>query len=79
MDEVIEEGSTVIIDPRDKELRVGKCYLIQNSDGEATVKAYFRSPARFEPLSSNKDHKGWLVSDHEFMILGRVVLKIQPL
>ena len=79
MDKVIEDGSHIVVDPRDKELRDGKSYLIQNGEGEATVKAYFRNPPRFEPLSSNADHKGWLVSDQDFIILGRVVLKVQPL
>lgn len=79
MDKVIEDGSHIVIDPRQKELREGKCYLIQNTDGEATVKAYYRSPPRFEPLSSNPDHKGWAVADHDFIVLGRVVLKVQPL
>jgi SOS-response transcriptional repressor LexA len=79
MDKLIPEGGHIVIDPRDKELRDGKVYLIQNSDGEATVKAYFRSPARFEPVSSNPEHKGWLVSDCEFIVLGRVTMKIEPL
>ena len=79
MDKIIEDGSHIVIDPRQKELRDGKCYLIQNSEGEATVKAYYRSPARFEPVSNNPEHKGWLVSEHDFMILGRVVLKVQSL
>lgn len=79
MDKVISEGSHIVIDPRDKELRVGKSYLIQNGDGEATVKAYFRDPPRFEPLSNNPDHKGWEIADQDFVILGRVVLKIEPL
>lgn len=79
MDKVIEDGSHVVIDPREKELRDGKIYLIQNADGEATVKAYFRNPPRFEPLSNNPDHKGWQMADHDFVILGRVVLKIQPM
>lgn len=79
MDKVIEDGSHIVIDPRDKELRNGKSYLIQNGDCEATVKAYFRDPPRFEPLSNNPDHRGWSVADHDFVILGRVVMKIQPL
>lgn len=79
MDRVIEDGSHIVIDPREKELRDGKIYLIQNGEAECTVKAYFRSPARFEPMSNNPDHKGWLVADHDFVILGRVVLKIQPM
>lgn len=79
MNLLIEDGSHAVIDPRQKELRDGKCYLIQNTEGEATIKAYYRSPPRFEPLSTNPDHKGWLVAEHDFIVLGRVVLKVQSL
>lgn len=79
MDKVIADGSHIVIDPRSKELRDSKLYLIQNTDGEATVKCYYRSPPRFEPLSHNPAHKGWLVSEHDFAVLGRVVLKVEPL
>lgn len=79
MDQLIKDGGHIVVDPRQKELRDGKVYLIQNNQGEATVKAYFRSPSRFEPLSSNPEHKGWLVSECEFIVLGRVVLKVEPL
>lgn len=79
MNKVIADGSHIVVDPRDKELREGKTYLIQNGDGEATVKAYFRNPPRFEPLSTNPEHKGWLTADRDFIILGRVVLKIQDM
>lgn len=79
MDELIPDGGHIIVDPRQKELRDSKVYLIQNQDGEATVKAYYRSPARFEPVSRNPDHKGWLVSDCDFIVLGRVVMKVEAL
>lgn len=79
MNQLIQDGGHIVIDPRQKELRDGKVYLIQNDRGETTVKAYFRSPARFEPMSDNTEHKGWLVSDREFIVLGRVVLKVEPL
>lgn len=79
MDQLIKDGGHIIVDPRQKELRDGKVYLIQNENGEATVKAYFRSPARFEPLSNNPDHKGWLVSDCDFIVLGRVVMRVEPI
>lgn len=79
MDKLIQDGGHIIVDPRQKELRDGKVYLIQNPDGEATVKAYFRSPPRFEPVSTNTDHKGWLVSECEFIVLGRVVMRVEPL
>lgn len=77
MNLLIPDGGHIIVDPRDKELRNGKAYLIQNTDGEATVKLYRRDPARFEPASSNKDHKGWLASDRDFAVLGRVVMKVE--
>lgn len=79
MDLLIEDGGYVVVDPRQKELRDGKCYLIQNAAMEATVKCYRRSPARFEPVSSNPDHKGWLVSEVDFIVLGRIVWKAEPL
>lgn len=79
MDRLIPDGGHIIIDPRQKELRDGKVYLIQNAEAEVTVKAYFRSPPRFEPVSSNTDHQGWLVSDRDFIVLGRVVKKVEDL
>lgn len=79
MNLLIEDGGFVVVDPLEKELRDGKCYLIQNSDAEATVKCYRRSPARFEPMSTNPDHQGWLVSEVDFVVLGRVVWKGAPL
>lgn len=79
MNLLIEDGGYVVIDPRQKELRPGRCYLVQNHEGEATVKCYQRTPPRFEPVSDNPIHKGWLVSDIDFMVLGRVVWKGEPL
>lgn len=79
MDKLIRDGGHIIVDPRQKELRDGKAYLIQNGDGEATVKAYFRNPARFEPVSNNPDHQGWPVSECDFIVLGRVVMKVEAL
>lgn len=79
MDLLIEDGGYAIVDPRQKELRDGKCYLIQNTEGEAMVKCYRRSPARFEPVSSNPEHKGWPVAEMDFIVLGRVVWAAQPL
>ena len=79
MDVLIPDGGYVIVDPRDKELRDGKCYLIQNEDTEATVKRYRRTPARFEPVSRNPEHKGWAAAEVNFIVLGRVVLAVQSL
>lgn len=79
MDKLVQDGGYIVVDPRQKELRDSRVYLIQNPDGEATVKAYYRTPARFEPMSTNPEHEGWPVSDRELIVLGRVVWKGGPL
>jgi SOS-response transcriptional repressor LexA len=75
MDLLIEDGGWIVVDPDDKVLSPGKSYLLQNHDHEVTVKRYQKSPARFEPVSSNPDNVGFLVSDFDPIILGRVVWK----
>lgn len=79
MNEVIEPGSYIVVDPDQKELQAGKCYLLQNGEHEVTVKCYRRDPARFVPMSSNPAHKEFLVSDRDVLILGRVVWKGGPM
>jgi SOS-response transcriptional repressor LexA len=79
MDKLIEDGGWIVVDPDQKDLQHGKSYLIQNAEHEVTVKLYQRSPARFEPMSTNDEHKSFLVSDAEFFVLGRVVWKGAPL
>lgn len=78
MDLLIEDGGWILIDPAKKELYPGSCYLITNTDHEATVKMYQRSPARFEPCSSNEEHKSFLVAETEFTVIGKVVWKGAP-
>lgn len=78
MDLLIDDGGWILIDPDRKELSPGSCYLISNPDGEATVKMYQRGPARFEPCSSNDEHKAFLVSETDFTVIGKVVWKGAP-
>lgn len=73
MDLLIEDGGWIVVDPDDKVLSPGKCYLLQNADHEVTVKRYQKGPARFEPVSSNPDNLGFEVGDCDFVVLGRVV------
>lgn len=79
MDKIIEDGGWVVIDPDDHVLRPNKLYLLQNDDFGVTVKRYQRLPARFEPVSSNPEHKEFEVSEVKFHILGRVVWKGEAL
>ncbi len=78
MDKLIEDGGWVLIDPDQKELRPGSCYLIANGDHEATVKMYQRGPARFEPCSTNPEHEAFLMAEADFTIIGKVVWKGAP-
>ncbi len=78
MDLLIEDGGWVLIDPDRKELQPGSCYLISNGDHEATVKMYQRDPARFEPCSRNTEHEGFLMSESDFTVIGKVVWKGAP-
>ena len=75
MDQLIDDGGLILIDPGQKELSPGGVYLITNSGGEATVKRYRRDPARFEPCSNNPQHQSFLISDDDFSVLGKVVWK----
>lgn len=75
MDVLIEDGGWIVIDPDDKALRAGKSYLIQNGEHEVTVKRYQSNPARFEPVSTNPEHEGFLASACDFIVLGRAVWK----
>lgn len=79
MNKLIDDGGWIVIDPDDKVLAAGKSYLIQNADFEVTVKQYQKGPARFEPVSTNDEHEYFLASDHDFIVLGRVVWKGSPL
>lgn len=78
MNLLIEDGGWILIDPAKKELSPGSCYLISNRDHEATVKMYQRSPARFEPCSTNEEHQSFLVSETDFTVIGKVVWKGAP-
>lgn len=75
MDRMIDDGGWVLVDPDKKELRPGSVYLIANGNDEATVKQYQRDPARFVPCSFNDEHKGFLMSEADFHIIGKVVWK----
>jgi repressor LexA len=75
MNQLIDDGGWIVIDPDDKVLVPGKSYLIQTEEYEVTVKRYCAHPAQFEPVSDNPAHKPFLAADQDFAVLGRVVWK----
>jgi SOS-response transcriptional repressor LexA len=73
MNLLIRDGGWIVVDPDQKVLQDNRCYLIQNGDHEVTVKRYHAKPARFEPVSDSPEHKPFLVSECDFIVLGRAV------
>jgi repressor LexA len=74
MDEYVEDGATVLVDPEDKALFPGRFYVVINEGGETTYKRYRENPSRLVPCSSNKAHKDILLGgDQTFTIVGRVI------
>ena len=51
MNRIAPDGSIILVDTRDDELRDGKRYIFL-SGGETTFKLYRANPARFEPEST---------------------------
>ncbi|HEX8413430.1 MAG TPA: S24 family peptidase [Sphingomicrobium sp.] len=72
MNLLLPPGSYAVIDPDDRELYVGKLYLLQSHEGEATIKRYRADPARFEPVSDNSEFQPFGIHDFEFRVIGRV-------
>lgn len=77
MDEVARDGANIIVNPHDKQLITRKLYVIRNHNGDVTFKQFMADPARFVPVSSNKDHKPIIVGEDWFEIVGRVVMKAE--
>lgn len=72
MDLVAPSGTTIVVDPDDKELWPGKRYIIQTEDGESTFKEFQDNPARLVPCSSNPDHREFRLGAEPVLVLGRV-------
>jgi len=77
MDERAPEGTHIIVNPLDKQLVTRKLYVIRNAEGDVTFKQFMPDPARFVPVSSNKDHKPIMVGEDMFEIVGRAVMKAE--
>lgn len=79
MDEVLIEGAYIVVDPDQTHLYNDKVYLIGNGDHETQVKLYRSNPARFEPRSSNDQHKPIIMGETNVRVIGRVVWQGLPL
>ncbi len=77
MNLLLPEGSLAIVDPDDRDLFIGKLYLLLNSEGEATIKRYRVDPARFEPVSDDSSFAAFRIGSFDFQVVGRVTFAMQ--
>ena len=77
MNRISPDGSTIIVNRRDKVLVSKKCYVIDDGEGNATFKRYRPDPDRFEPVST--EDFSTLFPDNTPTIIGRVYRSIMEL
>lgn len=65
------DGSVIIVDYEDRDLVLGKLYVIKTENGEATFKRYRSDPVRFEPVSTEEHETIFPTGD--WFVVGRVV------
>lgn len=71
MDRISPPGSLILVDLTDKALVPNACYIITDSDNQATYKRFRSNPSRFEPVSTNTSHEP-IFPDGEPAVIGRV-------
>ena len=77
MNQVLPDGSLAIIEPDETDVYVGKLYLLQNADGEGTIKRFRTDPLRFEPVSDDPSFEPIMIGAVDFQVVGRVTGAIQ--
>lgn len=73
MNNIVSEGSIIVIDPDQLDLLEGKLYAMMNGHGETTFKRYRSDPPRLEPVSTNPEHQAIPLGREPFTVIGRVV------
>jgi transcriptional regulator with XRE-family HTH domain len=71
MDRISPPGSLILVDLTDKALVPNACYIITDSDNQATYKRFRSNPPRFEPVSTNPSHEP-IFPDGDPAVVGRV-------
>lgn len=79
MDQVLNPGAYIVVDPDLTQLYNDKVYLIENDEHETQVKLYRSNPARFEPRSSNDTHQTLFMGECHVKVIGRVVWQGMPM
>lgn len=72
MNQLVDDGGFVVVDPDKVELKAGKLYALRNGEGDTTFKRFEDSPPRLVPCSTNPVHQPILVGQEPFTVIGRV-------
>lgn len=75
MDRIAVDGSTIIVNRRDRMLVSQKFYVFVAKDGEATFKRYRTNPERFVPYSTDPDEEPIYPEyepERDWQVFGRV-------
>ena len=77
MDRIAGDGSVVIANIADRELRPRGFFIFRHGDG-ATFKRYMDSPPRLEPFSNNPAHEA-IALESDMQVIARAVRVITDL
>ena len=73
------EGGFIIVDPDQRELIDGRCYVVTNDQHEVTFKKFSANPLALLPCSSDPEHRPIPIGSSPFTVVGRVVYAGQDL
>lgn len=73
MNQLINDGGYLYVDPDDTDLIDGKIYVVMNGDNETTAKKFHSSPARLVPCSDNPVHHEISLGKDKYTVIGRVI------
>ena len=72
MDRVAPQGSILIVDRNDREMRDRQYYIVAGPAYEVTFKRFRDNPPRLEPYSTNPGHEPIFPGEDGFRVIGRV-------
>ncbi|MFN3232918.1 MAG: XRE family transcriptional regulator [Alphaproteobacteria bacterium] len=78
MNQIAQEGATIIVDLNDRSLSDGRHYVFRH-EGRATFKTYrLGPPERLEPRSTDPDYLP-IYPDSDIEVVGRVIQKVEEI
>ena len=79
MDQIVNDGGYVFVDPDNRDLHDGGFYAVMNGHHETMAKQYKSNPARLRPCSKNPAHAEIMIGAHPLTVIGRIMGTFSPL